>query len=97
MKTLNGIKNKLKDYKAVLKEKYNLKEISIFGSYTRNDQTIDSDIDILVSFSKPIGLIKFIQLEGRLEQILKSKVDLVPKKGIKIELKDSILKEAVAV
>ena len=97
MKTLNGIKNKLKDYKAELKEKYNLKEISIFGSYTRNDQTIDSDIDILVSFSKPIGLIKFIQLEGRLEQILKSKVDLVPKKGIKIELKDSILKEAVAV
>lgn len=97
MKKLEEIKKKLGEHKAELKDEYNLKEIAIFGSYIHNTQTSSSDVDILVEFSQPIGLIKLIKLEEKLEKILGLKVDLVPKKGIKVDLKDSILKEAVAV
>ncbi len=97
MNELETIKKKLKKHKAQLKKEYHLKEIAIFGSYTHNTQTSSSDVDILVEFSQPIGLIKLIKLEEKLESILGLKVDLVPKKGLKVELKDSILKDAVAV
>lgn len=97
MEELKKIKKKLKKYKSELKKEYNLKEIAIFGSYIRNTQTSSSDIDILVEFTQPIGLIKLIKLEEKLEDILGLKVDLVPKKGIKIKLKESILREAVPI
>jgi hypothetical protein len=97
MKKLDEIKKKLKDHKSELKHEYNLNEIAIFGSYVHNTQTNNSDVDILVEFSHPIGLIKLIKLEEKLEKILGVKVDVVPKKGIKIDLKDAILKDAVAI
>jgi len=97
MSELEEIKRKLREHKPHLQEKYNVKEIGIFGSHVHGNQTSSSDIDILVDFSHPIGLIKFIKLEEELEEILGSKVDLVPKKGIKVDLKETILKEAVPV
>lgn len=97
MEKLKDIKKKLRDNKSYLKKEYYIKEIAIFGSYIHNTQTSSSDVDILVEFSKPIGLIKLIKLEEKLEEILGLKVDLVPKKGIKVGLKDPILKEAVTV
>ena len=97
MKELEEIKQKLKEHKPELKEKYNVEEIGIFGSYVHGDQTSSSDVDILVEFSQPLGLIKFIKLEEELEEILGLNVDLVPRKGIKMELKDTILDEAVTV
>lgn len=97
MKALEDIKGKLKENKDYLKGEYNLNEIGVFGSYVHGTQTSSSDVDILVDFSEPIGLIKFIKLEEELEEILEMEVDLVPKKGIKLELKETILKEAVTV
>ncbi|MEA2054653.1 MAG: nucleotidyltransferase family protein [Candidatus Thermoplasmatota archaeon] len=97
MKKIDEIKHILKSHKEIMAEKYHVKEISVFGSYVRGDQVSGSDIDILVEFSKPVGLIKFIELEEYLSELLKTKVDLVPKSGIKIALKDSILSEAVSV
>jgi len=96
MSELEEIRQKLSEHKPNLQEKYNVKEIGIFGSHVHGNQTSSSDIDILVDFSHPNGLIKFIKLE-ELEEILGSKVDLVPKKGIKVDLKETIIKEAVPV
>ncbi len=50
MKTLDEIKNILKSHKGKLKERYGVKEIGIFGSYVRGEQTEKSDVDILVDF-----------------------------------------------
>ena len=44
------IENKLKELKPILFQKYNVDKIGYFGSFSRNEQTKDSDIDILVSF-----------------------------------------------
>ena len=82
MKTLSEIKNTLSKRKMYLINKYGLNLIAIFGSYGREQQNKNSDVDILVDFKKPIG-IEFIDLANELENILKTKVDLVSKNGIK--------------
>ena len=82
MGNLNSIKETLVNHKQRLTEKYGLSLLAVFGSYARNQQTEESDVDILVEFKKPIGL-EFIDLAEELEAILNLKVDLVSKKGIK--------------
>jgi predicted nucleotidyltransferase len=82
MYTVAAIKNILARHKYLLAEKYPIKNIAIFGSYSRNEQKEKSDIDILVEFNGPIG-IEFIDLAEELEKILHSRVDLISKNGIK--------------
>ena len=82
MKNLTDIKKILHKHKKLLSEKYGLNLIAIFGSYGRGEQHENSDVDILVDFQKPVG-IEFIDLADELEKILKLKVDLVSKDGVK--------------
>lgn len=82
MKSLSQIQSKLSIHKGELFQQYHLKNMAIFGSYARNEQKKTSDLDILVEFKSPIG-IEFIDLANFLEQLLKIKVDLVSKNGIK--------------
>ena len=82
MATLEDIKNILKKNKEKLSIKYGLSSIAVFGSYSREQQQEESDVDILVDFNKPIG-IEFIDLANELERLLNQKVDLVSKGGIK--------------
>jgi predicted nucleotidyltransferase len=82
MRSLTEIQNTLESNKIRLTEKYGLSLIAIFGSYGRGQQTEKSDIDILVDFNRPIG-IEFIDLANELEKLLKAKVDLVSKNGIR--------------
>ncbi|HZL83649.1 MAG TPA: nucleotidyltransferase family protein [Candidatus Deferrimicrobium sp.] len=81
MKTLKEIKSILRDHREVLKKQYAVKTIALFGSYTRGEQIEDSDIDILVTFSRPVGLL-FIDCADYLEEILGRKVDLLTPKMI---------------
>ena len=97
MKTLKQIKRKIESYKPVLKEKYRVKDISIFGSYARGEQKRNSDVDILVNFKADASLFDFMALADFLEQRLGIDVDLVSEKGLRDELKDNILKEAVTI
>jgi len=92
MLNLQDIKNILFAHKQRLSSKYGLSNLAIFGSYARNQQTEESDLDILVEFNRPIGL-EFIDLADELEHILKLKVDLVSKKGLKDSHLKSIEKE----
>ncbi len=62
--------------------KYPLKSLAIFGSVSRGDNGPDSDVDIMVEFSKPVGM-AFIELALELEEILGCKVDLVSRDGVK--------------
>lgn len=74
-----------------------MKSIGFFGSYVRGEQKRSSDLDVLVEFSEPIGLFKFIELEDFLTEKLGVKVDLVMRDSLKPRIKESILKEAVYV
>ena len=99
MKTLDEIKIQLEPLKPVLKEKFQVETIGIFGSYSQGQQNQKSDVDILVTFSKPnnIDLLDFIALKQFLSRNLKTKVDLVEKDALKIRIKDRILQETIDV
>ena len=82
MKTIEEIKNILAKHRQELQQKYKVKTIAIFGSYARGEETEESDVDILVEFTEPVGLL-FVDLAEYLEKILGVKVDLVPRDAIK--------------
>jgi len=92
---IKKIKKKLEELKPLLKEKFKVKEIAIFGSYLRREQKRGSDLDILVEFYEPIGFFKFINLEDLLSRELGIKVDLVLKNALKPFIKERILKETI--
>jgi predicted nucleotidyltransferase len=96
-KSIEEIKEILKEHKEEVKRKYKVSEIGIFGSLVRGEQKKRSDIDILVEFDQRDipGLLKFIEMERYLEKLLRKKVDLVRKGGIRPELRKIILKEVV--
>jgi uncharacterized protein len=84
------VESKLKELKPILHQKFFVDKIGYFGSYSRNEQNELSDIDILVSFTKPLGW-EFFDLQEFLENQLNIKVDLVSDKAIKEQLRHIIL------
>ena len=97
MDNLEAIRTRLREHKPLLAEKFKVKEIGIFGSLVRGEQSDASDIDILVEFSEPVGFFTFIDLEDFLSEILAAKVDLVSKKALKPHIGKNILRELVTV
>ncbi len=95
MKTLEEIKRDLINLKPVLKERYKVKEIGIFGSYVKGKQRKKSDLDILVEFEEVPTLFEFIRLENYLSEVLGVKVDLVLKRSLKPYIGKMILKEVI--
>lgn len=94
MKTLEEIEEIIKGYKPLLREKYKVEEIGIFGSYVRGEQSNISDIDVLVEFYEPVGW-EFLDLKEFLESILHAGVDLVTIGALKPQIKDRILNEVI--
>ena len=99
MKSLEEVKSQLENLKPILKEKYQVETIGVFGSFCRGDQKKKSDIDLLVTFAEPndIDLLDFIELKQFLTRKLKTKVDLVKKQALKQRIKDRILQETIYV
>jgi predicted nucleotidyltransferase len=98
MNRLEEIKKKLVEIKPILQEKYKVKEIGIFGSYVRGEETSSSDIDILVDFEREgKSFDNYMELKYFLEDLLGLEVDLIMKGALKDELKDTILKELIYV
>jgi predicted nucleotidyltransferase len=93
MKTLDEIKSIIRENLSYLRADYNVQTIEIFGSYTKNLQSSQSDVDLLVTFSKAPSLLKYIALENYLSRILGLQVDLVMKKSLKPILREYILND----
>lgn len=81
----------------MLAEQYNVATLEVFGSYVREEQRKNSDLDILVTFNKAPSLLKFVRLENFLSDMLGVKVDLVMKDSLKPAIGKNILREAVSV
>ena len=96
MITRNDILNKLSDLKPILYRDYAVKKIGLFGSFSDDSYTDESDIDLLVEFEKPIGW-KYFSLEIYLEDVFGRKIDLVTKNALKEQIKDRILNQVTYV
>lgn len=96
MSTKDDILLKLRKTKSNLVAKYPIAALALFGSYSRGDQSENSDVDILVELNGKIGS-QFIDLAEELESALGEKVDLISKNGIKPRYLNSIEEDLIYV
>ena len=76
--------------------RYRVRELAVFGSAARGDLRAESDIDLLVEFQPdaPGGLLDYAGLMLDLSQLLRRKVDLVEREGLKPLIRKAVLSEA---
>lgn len=65
-----------------MEERFGVKRLALFGSYARDEQRPESDVDILVEVGPEIGL-DFVTLAERIEDLLGEPVELVSARAIK--------------
>lgn len=94
---ITQIKEIIEKQRDFLRQNYHVENLGVFGSVARGDNEEISDIDILVTFTKPTGIFKFISLEDYLSNLFGKKVDLVTKRALKPAIKDEVLQEVVYV
>ena len=82
MKTQSYITTKLTELKPILQQKYPVESIALFGSYARNEQTEDSDVDVMIELNGKMG-IEFFRMANEIEDYLGIKTDVASKNGIK--------------
>lgn len=95
--TLDETKRRLQELKPVLKERFRIETIEIFGSYAKQGQTPKSDIDLLVTYSETPDIVGVNELKIYLKRKLGTKVDVISKKYLNPLIKDQILQEAIPV
>jgi predicted nucleotidyltransferase len=87
---------KLKELKPLILARYKAREIALFGSFVRGEQGASSDIDVLVEFEEEADLFDLIGLSPRLEEEFHRKVDVILKRALREELRESVLQQLVA-
>lgn len=87
------IKRALRRHLPELREKYSVESLALFGSYARGEEHSESDIDLLVTFEEPPGLLAFLDLERMLSKLLGRSVDLVSKDALKPRIGDCVQRE----
>lgn len=90
------ILQKSKSKIAEICRRYQIRELSLFGSQARGDYSEKSDFDFLVEFEAEakIDYFKYFEIQEELEKIVRQKVDLVPKNGLKAFVRRQVLSEA---
>jgi predicted nucleotidyltransferase len=93
--SLEKIKELVRAHALTLLDKYGIRVVGIFGSYTRGTQNKKSDIDLVAEVDRPISLLNLVGAEIYLSEILQRKVDLVAKEDLREELKGKIISEMI--
>ena len=93
--TIKEIKAILKEHNEFFENNYSVKNFLLFGSYAKNQQTPESDIDLLVNFKQPIDFFEFIDLQDYIANLFNKKIDLGTIGSLKEFVKDKILGEAI--
>lgn len=73
--------------------KYKVKSIALFGSYARNEQREDSDIDFLVDFEEPT-YDNLLNLVLALEKLFEKNVEVIPEGGLSPYIEPFVKEEA---
>ncbi len=85
---------KIAEIKDELRERFSVKRIGVFGSHARGEETVRSDVDIIVELGEPT-FDNYMDLKFRLEELLQRPVDLVMADTIKPRLKPIIERDTV--
>ena len=87
----------LKADRRELRERFGVKSLRLFGSVARDEASEQSDVDVLVDFEKTPSLFGFLRLQGYLQDLLGTKVDLVTETGLKERARPYVEKDAINV
>jgi hypothetical protein len=86
----------LREHESILRERFGVEKIGIFGSFARGEERPDSDVDVLVVYRKGQKTFdNYMDTKLYLEDLFGRKVDLVMKEALKERLKEPILHEVV--
>lgn len=94
---LDDVLRVLRDLAPALAADFGVAHISVFGSVSRGEAVAESDVDVLVEFEpdRPYGYFLLFRLQKRLQEALGAAVDVVTIDGLRAELRDEVLREAV--
>jgi predicted nucleotidyltransferase len=96
MKTREEILSVLTKHRGELEKRFKVTRLGLFGSYARDEQLADSDVDILVDVDPSIGL-EFVTMADRIETLLGLPVEVVSRRAIKPNHLQVIEKELIYV
>ena len=88
--------NVLKQIKPLLEKEYGIKSIALFGSYSREEQTDESDIDLLVEHTSPLGF-KYLDMMYELDKYFDKEVQIASRNGIKPKYWEAIKSDLIYV
>lgn len=97
MRDIDEIILKLKELKPEMEKLYNVTELGVFGSFVRDEQTENSDIDILIDYKDGTSILTLGGLQYMLSELFDKKIDIVMKKSLKKRIGKQILSEVVYV
>jgi predicted nucleotidyltransferase len=90
---IDHLRRILRGHMPLLRERYAVEWLGVFGSYVRGDADSESDLDLLVRFRETPGLIRFVELENHLSDLLGVRVDLVMADALKPNIGRRVLAE----
>ncbi len=90
--TAQQLEATLRALQPLLAQRFHVRRLGYFGSFATGQPSPDSDVDVLVEFSQPLGW-EFFELEELLENALQRRVDLVTVDALKTQLRARILAE----
>jgi hypothetical protein len=76
-------------------QKYGAKNVRVFGSMARGEESAESDLDIIVEMEHGSSLLDIIAIKQDIEELLGRKVDVVTEASISPYIRDAVLKGAV--
>ena len=101
-KTATDLPPKAAEYARILPEHmpelerdYGVASLALFGSYVRGEEQEGSDLDMLVDFSRPIGMFGLVATERYMSELVGVEVDLVTRPSLRRRIGRAILEEAV--
>ena len=94
---LETILGALREMLPMLRSRYRVRDIGLFGSYVRQGERSGSDLDVLVTFEEAPSLLRFLELENLLADRLGLPVDLVMRDALKPRIGSRILRDVVPV
>ena len=92
--TSHEVVQALSAHRSVLLE-HGVKSLRLFGSVARGEATDQSDVDLLVEFSRPTGLFGLVRLRRYLEELLGCRVDLTTPGALRDSMRERIFSEAI--
>lgn len=90
---IDELRRILRQHLPLLRARYGVESLGLFGSYVRGEAGPESDLDLLVRFHQTPGLIRFVELENYLSDLLGLRVDLVMAEALKPDVGQRVLAE----